>query len=355
MHAGESMHAAVIREHGGPEKVTVESTEKPFPGQGEALVRVGACGLNHLDIFVRRGMPGLPVPLPHIGGGDIAGWIDSLGPSTTGIDVGTPVLVDPVIEGVGMLGETRRGGLADYVAVPVSNLMPLPDERKLREFAALPVAYGTARRMLFTRAGLASGETVVVVGASGGVGVGCVQLGKSAGARVIACTGSEAKAGRLHDLGADEVVVSPDGQFGKEVWALTGKIGADVVVDYTGKETWPQSLRAVRKGGRLVCCGATTGYDATTDLRYLWVREIDIRGSDGWSREDLLALIGMVARGDLHPVIHAVLPLSRVREGIAELEERRAFGKVIVIPDEIYDGKVEASTSSRRGANERLA
>lgn len=355
MHAVESMHAALIREHGGPEKVTVESTEKPVPGQEEALVRVGACGLNHLDIFVRRGMPGLPVPLPHIGGGDIAGWVDSLGPSSEGVEVGTPVLVDPVIEGVGMLGETMRGGLAEYVVVPVKNLLPLPNERKLRDFAALPVAYGTARRMLFTRAGLAPGETLVVVGASGGVGVGCVQLGKLAGARVIACTGSEAKASRLHGLGADEVVVSPDGQFGKEVWALTGKVGADVVVDYTGKETWPQSLRAVRKGGRLVCCGATTGYDATTDLRYLWVREIDIRGSDGWSREDLLALVEMVEDGKLRPVIHAVLPLSRVTEGIAELEDRRAFGKVIVIPDELYDDNFEGSTSSRREANERLA
>lgn len=355
MLAGESMHAAVIREHGGPEKVAVELTEKPVPGRGEALVRVGACALNHLDIFVRRGMPGLPVPLPHIGGGDIAGWVDSLGPSTLGVDVGSPVLVDPAIEGVGMLGETRRGGLADYVVVPVSNLLSLPGKHKLREFAALPVAYGTARRMLFTRAGLKSGETVVVVGASGGVGVGCVQLAKSAGARVIACTGSEAKASRLRDLGADEVVVSADGQFGKEVWALTEKVGADVVVDYTGKETWSQSLRAVRRGGRLVCCGATTGYDAITDLRYLWVREIDVRGSDGWSREDLLALVQMVEEGKLRPVIDTVLPLSRVRDGIAELEERRAFGKVIVIPDDVYDRNSQASTSSRREANERLA
>ncbi len=330
------MKAALIREHGGPEKVSVETFDRPVPQQGQALIRVGACALNHLDVFVRRGMPGLPVPLPHIGGGDIAGWVEELGPSAHGIDVGTPVLVDPVIDGVGMLGETMRGGLAEYVTAPVENLIPLPNDTHLPRFAALPVAYGTARRMLYARAALKAGETVVVVGSTGGVGVGCVQLGKLAGARIIACTGSEAKADRLRQLGADDVVVAPDGQFGKKVWALTDKAGADVVVDYSGKDTWPQSLRAVRKGGRLVCCGATSGYDAVTDLRYLWVREIDIRGSDGWTRDDLIELVGLVQDGRLWPVIYKVLPLSRVREGIAELEERRAFGKVIVIPDAYY-------------------
>jgi alcohol dehydrogenase len=334
---GSMMQAALIREHGGPERIAVETIERPEPGSGEALVRVGACALNHLDIFVRRGMLGLPVPLPHIGGGDIAGWIESLGPSTSEIAVGTPVLIDPVIEGNGMLGETRRGGLAEYVTVPVSNLLPIPDASRMIEFASLPVAYGTARRMLLTRAHIAAGETVVVVGASGGVGVGCVQLGKLAGAVVIACTSSEAKGHKLRELGADEVVVAPDGQFGKQIWNLTGKAGADVVVDYSGKDTWGQSLRAVRKGGRLVCCGATTGYEAVTDLRYLWVREIDIRGSDGWSRDDLVELTRMVESRRLRPVIHGIFPLSRVRDAIEELEARRAFGKVVVVPDTLLD------------------
>lgn len=331
------MQAAVIREHGGPDHLVVEAIERPEPGAGEALVRVAACALNHLDIFVRRGMPGLPVPLPHIGGGDIAGWVEALGANAAGIKIGAPVLVDPVIQGDGMLGETRRGGLAEYVTVPVTNLLPIPDESRMPEFASLPVAYGTARRMILTRAKLTAGETLVVVGASGGVGVGCVQLGKAAGARVIACTSSEAKAARLRELGADETVVAPDGQFGKQVWTLTGRVGADVVVDYSGKDTWPQSLRSVRKGGRLVCCGATSGHEAVTDLRYLWVREIDIRGSDGWSREDLIELVRLVDSGRLRPVIHAVLPLSRVRDAVEELEARRAFGKVVVVPDAVLD------------------
>ena len=174
------MQAAVIREHGGPDHLVVEAIERPEPGAGEALVRVAACALNHLDIFVRRGMPGLPVPLPHIGGGDIAGWVEALGANAAGIKIGAPVLVDPVIQGDGMLGETRRGGLAEYVTVPVTNLLPIPDESRMPEFASLPVAYGTARRMILTRAKLTAGETLVVVGASGGVGVGCVQLGKAA-------------------------------------------------------------------------------------------------------------------------------------------------------------------------------
>jgi alcohol dehydrogenase len=288
-------------------------------------------------------MPGLPVALPHIGGGDIAGWVEAIGAEVSGVRAGAAVLVDPVIEGDGMLGETRRGGLAEYVTVPAANLLPLPDEGRMADYASLPVAYGTARRMLLTRAGLVAGETVVVVGASGGVGVGCVQLAKLAAARVIACTSSEAKGRKLSELGADEVVVAPSGEFGKQVWQLTGKVGADVVVDYSGKDTWPQALRAVRKGGRLVCCGATSGYDAVTDLRYLWVREIDIRGSDGWSRSDLIELCRIVQTRRLRPVIHRIFPLSRVREAVDELEARRAFGKVVVIPDALY-------TSTRREA-----
>ncbi|MHB8590190.1 MAG: zinc-binding dehydrogenase [Candidatus Dormibacteraceae bacterium] len=343
------MQAAVIHEHGGPDRIEVGMIERPKAGPGEALVRVAACAVNHLDIFVRRGMPGLPVPLPHIGGGDIAGWVEELGSSAGEIAIGAPVLIDPVIGGHGMLGETRRGGLAEYVTVPITNLLPLPDDSRMVEFAALPVAYGTARRMLFTRARLAAGETLVVVGASGGVGVGCVQLGKSAGARVIACTSSEAKGKRLRELGADETVVAPDGQFGQQVWALTKKVGADVVVDYSGKDTWGQSLRSVRKGGRLVCCGGTSGHEALTDLRYLWVREIDIRGSDGWTRGDLIELCQMVDTGRLRPVIHVVLPLSRARDALEELEARRAFGKVVVIPDALYH-KLAGSMASFKEA-----
>lgn len=323
------MKAAVIHEHGGPEVVTVTEVPRPQVGEGEALVRVAACGLNHLDIFVRRGMPGLPVPLPHISGGDIAGTVVEVGPNGAADLVGQPVLVDPAVDRRA-IGEDLPGGLAEYVVAPVDNLIVLGDPGRMVEFAALPIAYGTAYRMLHTRAGIAAGETIAILGASGGVGVACIQLAKRAGLRVIACTGSAVKAKRLRELGADEVVDMSKEDFSGAVWRLTGKRGADVVVDYTGRETWAGSVRCTRKGGRLVTCGATTGYEAMTDLRYVWRREIDIRGSDGWTRPDLETLVQLVDSGELTPIIHRLYPLEHVREGLAELEDRRAFGKVVV-------------------------
>ena len=332
----ETMTATRIREHGGPEQLLVETVERPHPGSGEVVVRVAACALNHLDIFVRRGMPGVTVALPHTTGGDIAGWIDELGPGVDDPRVGAPVLVDPAVP-TGTIGENAPGGLAEYALVPAENLIALAPSDPLIEMAALPIAYGTAYRMLLARAALGAGETLVVVGASGGVGVACVQIGKRTGARVIACTSSASKAARLLGLGADECVVAADGQYSAQVWSLTDRRGAEVVVDYSGLDTWPQSLRCVRPHGRLVTCGATSGYDAVTDLRYVWVREIDIRGSDGWTREDLVALVELVRAAELRPVIGAVHPLSRAREAMAELEQRRTFGKVVVVPDALYN------------------
>jgi alcohol dehydrogenase len=321
------VRAAVIYEHGGPDVVTVTDVPRPEVGDGDALIRVLACGLNHLDIFVRRGMPGLPIPLPHISGGDIVGTVVEVRDDASRDLVGQPVLVDPAIDGKA-IGEDLPGGLAEYVVAPVANLISLGDSARVAEYAALPIAYGTAHRMLHTRAAIEAGETIAILGASGGVA--CVQLAKRAALRVIACTSSAAKAQRLRELGADEVVDMTEEDFSGAVWRLTGKRGADVVVDYTGQETWPGSIRCTRKGGRLVTCGATTGYEALTDLRYVWRRELDMRGSDGWTRNDLETLVGLVRSGELTPVIHRLYPLEQVRAGLAELEDRRAFGKVIV-------------------------
>jgi alcohol dehydrogenase len=329
------MQAAVIREHGGPEVMQLDDYERPPVGAGQVLVRVGACGLNHLDIFVRRGMPGLPIPLPHVSGGDIAGWVEEVGEGVSADLAGKPVLIDPAVDD-GAIGETLPGGLAEFVVVPAENLIALPDDTRLIDFAALPIAYGTAYRMLVTRAKLEAGETIAIHGASGGVGVACVQFAKRIGARVIALTSSEEKEAKLRDLGADETVNTAAEDFSRAVWTLTGKQGADVVVDYTGQETWPGSIRCTRHGGRLVTCGATTGFEAVTDLRYVWRRELDILGSDGWTRDELLAIVDLVAKHEVDPVIHGVYPLSRVREAVAQLEERKAFGKVIVVPDAVY-------------------
>jgi alcohol dehydrogenase len=331
------MQAAFIREHGGPEVLELGEIERPSPGHDEILVKVGACGLNHLDIFVRRGMPGVRLALPHTSGGDIAGWVEAAGDERWAPLIGKMVLLDPLV-GHHALGENLKGGLAEYVVAPAENAILLDGSPgDLTRYAALPIAYGTAYKMLFDRALLRSGETLLVLGAAGGVGVACVQFGRRVGARVIASSSSDQKLTRLRELGAQETINTGREDFSRRTWELTGKRGADVVVDYNGQETWPGSIRCTRHGGRLVTCGATTGFEAVTDLRYVWTRELDILGSDGWTRTGLEAIVNMVRDGELEPVIHRVYPLSRVREAFAELEERRAFGKVIVVPDGVMD------------------
>lgn len=332
----QKMQAAVMRQHGGPEVLTVEEVARPVPGIGEVLVKVAACSLSRLDIFIRDGMPGRVIDMPHVGGCDVAGWVEECGPEVSGLEVGTAVLIDPFWNGE-MLGESYWGGFSEYVVVSRKGILRLPENRRFIEYSCLPTAYGTAYRMLHSRGQLQSGESLVVIGASGGVGVACVQLGTRAGAHVIACTSSDEKAERLKSIGADDCVVAVDGQFGKQVWELTGKQGADVVVDFTGKATWPQALRSVKHGGRLLCCGATTGFDANTDLRYLWTREMDIRGSDGWKTEDLQQLLGIMAANQLDPVIHAVFPLGKIQDAMLELESRSCFGKIVVVPDDLFD------------------
>lgn len=331
--AGPLMRAAVVTEHGGPEKLELGWAPVPEPPPGWIRVRVLACALNMLDVFVRRGMPGVRLELPHIPGGDIVGTIDALGDGAQCPPLGTLILLDPLVNHKA-LGEDLPGGLAEYVIAPAANAIPLTvDPQDAPRYAALPIAYGTARRMLADRAQLAAGESVVVLGAAGGVGVACIQLGKAMGARVIACSSSRAKLDQLATLGADELVDTSSGDFGSQVWKLTGRTGADVIVDYLGADTWPQSVRAVRRGGRLVTCGASTGFLAQTDLRYVWTRELSILGSDGWSRGDLTELVRQVGSGQLAPVIHAVYPLSQIRDAVAELEDRRAVGKVVVTLD----------------------
>jgi alcohol dehydrogenase len=328
------MRAALVTAHGGPEHLEYGWAERPEPHAGWLRVRVLACALNMLDVFVRRGMPGIHFDLPHVPGGDIVGVVDALGEDVTEPPPGTVVLLDPAVNRKA-LGEDLWGGLAEYAVAPAENAIPLPSdgETSATRYTALPIAYGTARRMLFDRARLRPGETVVVLGAAGGVGVACIQLAKAAGARVIASSSSKEKLEKLAALGADDLVDSSGGDFGSQVWALTKKAGADVVVDYLGADTWPQSVRAVRRSGRLVTCGASTGFEVETDLRYVWTRELSILGSDGWSRHDLLELVRGVHEGTLEPVIHAVYPLARVREAVADLEERRAIGKVVVVVD----------------------
>ncbi len=331
------MRAVVIHEHGGRDKLLLEQVPTPEAGDGQILVRVKACGLNYLDIFVRRGMPGLPIELPRITGGDIAGVIEAVGAGVTSVSVGQRVLLDPAVvlpDGeIGALGENTTGGLAEYIVVPADNAIPLPDDVTFEQAAALPIAYGTAWRMLITRGQVQAGESVFILGASGGVGTGAVQIAKMRGCIVYAAASSADKLERLKALGADVLVnYAEQPEFHRFIKGHTHGEGVDVVVNYTGGDTWVKSLKCVKLGGRLLTCGATAGYDPQTDIRYIWRKEMDIRGSDGWQRQDLIDLLEAVRRGQINPVIDRVLPLAETAEGHRLLEDREVFGKVIIVP-----------------------
>ena len=246
------------------------------------------------------------------------------------------MLIDPLLGTTGMLGDTAWGTCAEFVKADAGQLLALPDDVDAVAASCLAVAYGTAHRMLFARGRLAAGESILVLGASGGLGTCCVLLAKLIGARVIAVTSSAAKVERLRDLGADEVIDTNEEDLVAYTRRTTGRLfsggGYDVVMNSTGGDTWAPSLRCVRIGGRVLVCGATAGFEATTDLRYVWTAQMDILGSDGWTREDLRSLVDLVRDGRLAPVVDRVLPLQDAIEGVRLLEERQVVGKVVIAP-----------------------
>jgi alcohol dehydrogenase len=323
------LKALVIERQGGVEHLAWRDWPDPEPRPGDALVRVRAVGLNHLDVFVRRGMPGFPVKTPFISGGDIVGEIAALGAGVEGWRAGERVAINPMTP-EGMMGEAIQGGMAELARAPATHLLRLPEGIDAVTAAAVPINYGTAHRMLFTVGALQVDELVLVIGASGGVGIACVQYAKLAGARVIAAAGSAGKCERLRALGADFVIDYSREDFSREAWKLSGKRGVDLVVNYTGGDTWEPSLRTLRKGGRLVTCGATAGFTAQTDIRYVWVRELRILGSDGYTTADIATSLRLVAEGKLKPVIDRVLPVQRAAEGHELLEKRSVFGKIVL-------------------------
>lgn len=335
------MKAAVISAHGGPENLTfMADWAKPTAGAGDVIIRVKASSLNYHDVFTRRGMPGIKLNLPVVPGLDLAGEVTELGEGVTEVKVGDRVLVDPLnrVEG-GLMGETNDGGLQEYARVRAHQLVPIPDGVSFEQAAALPVAYGTAHRMMFTNGQIKAGDKVLILGASGGVGTGAVLLAKLAGAHVIACGSSEAKLEKLKEIGADEVIDYTKVDFAKEVFARFGKPhrrttegGVDVVVNFTGGDTWVKSMRALKRGGKLLTCGATAGFDPVEDLRFIWTFELKILGSNSWAREDLTALLGYIAEGRLKPVIDKVFPLEEAQEALRLIEEREVIGKVIIAP-----------------------
>lgn len=337
------MRAMVVHAHGGAESMVLESGfPDPTPGEGDVIVRVRASSLNYHDVFTRRGMPGIKIPMPIIMGLDVAGEIVATGPGVEDWAVGERVLVDPInrIEG-GLMGETTHGGLAELCKARAHQLIRLPDSVSFADAAALPVAYGTALRMMVTNGGVKAGDKVMILGASGGVGVCCLQLAKLAGAEVVACAGTDAKAARLRELGADHTINYATDDFMKAAWGLYGKParrgkdatnGLDIVVNYTGGDTWVKSMRTLKVGGKLLTCGATAGYDPSEDLRFIWTFELKLLGSNGWMRDDLHTLLAMVGEGRLKVLVDRTWTLDESAAALATIEDRQVFGKVVVTP-----------------------
>ncbi len=342
------MRAALIRNQGGPEVLELTGAETPNPAPGEALIRVRACALNHLDLWTRSGLAGYKPPLPHILGNDIAGEIASLpeGIDTTGLKVAQRVMLQPgtscgrcamclagddfLCRQYRILGHGRPGGYAEFVAVPLASIIPIPDSISFENAAAFPLVFLTAWRMLVVRAQVRVGEDVLVWAAGSGVGMAAIQIAKLMGARVIATGGGEKKLELARSLGADEVVDHYTGDVVAEVKRLTSKKGVEVVIEHTGGKTWERSIQSLTQRGRLVTCGATSGPTGATDLRFLFVKHLSLMGSYMGSRADLLAAAPHFFAGRLKTHVHTTLPLERAAEAHRMMEASEHFGKIVL-------------------------
>ncbi|MCS7235237.1 MAG: zinc-binding dehydrogenase [Armatimonadota bacterium] len=342
------MRAVRVYHHGGPEVLRVEDVPVPEPGPGQVRVRVRAAAMNHLDLWVRKGIPGVRFPLPLTLGSDGAGVVDAVGPGVKSAQPGDEVVLNPGVScGVctaclrgrdnlcreyGLLGEHRDGTDAEFVVVPEANVVRKPANLSFEEAAAFPLVFLTAWNMLVTNARLRPGEDVLVWGAGSGVGSAAIQIAKAFRARVIAVAGDDWKLERARQLGADETVNHRTQDVLQEVRRITGRRGVDVVFEHVGQATWDTSVKALARGGRLVTCGATSGPQVQTDVRYLFGRAVSVHGTWLGSKGELYDLLPLVEAGVLRPVVDRVLPLSEVREAHAYLESGQHFGKVVLVP-----------------------
>jgi NADPH:quinone reductase-like Zn-dependent oxidoreductase len=344
------VNAAVLTAFGGPENLVYRTVPDPVPGPGEVLLRVRACALNHLDLFIRAGLPSAKIKTPFLLGCDVAGEVAALGPGAAGVAVGGRYAVHPgrscgscvpCREGresdcadYGIIGAYggRPGGYAELLTVPVEQLLPMSDAQSYPEAAAAPLTFLTAWHMLTTLAQLKAGETVLVVGAGAGVAVAAVQIAKHIGARVIATSTSEAKLARAKALGADEGLLHPPEDLARAVRRLTDGAMADAVFEHVGGEVLGAALKCLRRSGRLVTCGATAGPVAPVDLRYVFDRQLRIFGAKMGSLAEMRAVWALVAGGKLKPVVDRTFPLSQARAAHESLAARGHFGKVVLIP-----------------------
>ena len=348
------MKAVVIREHGGIDTLRLEDIPTPRPGGGQMLVRVRAVALNNLDIWARSGPPGgRPVypwgrpRLPLITGGDVAGVVEAVGSGVPGLAAGDRVVVNPILScgqcasclageqsmcpDYRIYGEHIPGGMAEYTVVPAANVLRIPESVSFEQAAAAPVCFTTAWRGLMTVARLAAGEDLLIVGASGGVGTAAVQIGRLAGARVLALVRGAGKAAKATALGAVAIDRSTSPQFSVRVREITGA-GVHVAIDPVGAATWPETIRSLRPGGRMAICGASGGERPDIDIREIYQRHRKIFGAPMGSVGDFQTVMGLVFTRALVPVLHAVLPLAEIREAHRIFEAREHFGKIVLVP-----------------------
>lgn len=340
------MKAVLFREHGGPVKLSYEDLPTPTIGAEEVLVRVKACALNHLDIWIREGNPAYPMPLPHVSGADVAGIVEQVGAHVDGVTVGQRVFISPGLScwrcdqclagrdnfcrSYGIVGAIIHGGYAEYVKVPFRNVLPIPENLSFEQAAAFPLVSVTASHMLFALAKLQHGETVLIMGAGSGVGSMAVQMAKLAGARVMTTVGSDDKIPKAVILGADAVINHAKEKVAERVKLLTEGHGVDVVIEHIGPEVWDTCLHSLAKGGRLVTCGATTGGDVKLNLRYVFSRQLTIKGSYMGTRAELVKAAELMGQGRLIAVIDRTYPLKEARAAQEQMISRKFFGKIVL-------------------------
>lgn len=342
------MKAVIFERHGPPDVLRYTEVPTPVPGPGEVLIRVHACSVNHLDLWIRQGLPAYQMALPHISGCDVAGVVEQTGPGVTGVPVGSPVIIAPGVscfhcaacyagddnlcQSYGIFGAKTDGGYAQFAKARARDVLPLPMGLSMEAAAAFPLVFLTAWHMLMTRARLRVGDTVLIHAAGSGTGHAAVQIAKLAGATVIATVGSEPKMTKALSLGADHVINYQREDFVAGVRRLTNDQGVDVVFEHIGPQTWEGSLKLVKKGGRLVTCGATSGPSVSLDLRYVFSRQLTILGAMMGTRAELNTLAGLIGQGKLKPVVDTVYPLQDARVAQERMLGRDLFGKLVLCP-----------------------